>query len=124
MERRSLLHGVHMLIVDRIISGLLILGAVLHSIGTFRGYPAGSEIWVWSLAGSLAAATIGAVNLLRTRRLGDRALAWLAGLSALLWAVLALMFGWSIGDLLDPRVLWHTTAAAGLAVLSIRQAMA
>ena len=102
---------------------MLIIGAVLHTFGTLTGYPTWSELWVWSLGASLASALIGAVNLLRLYRPGDRALALICGVSALLWAAVALAFGAAISNIADPRVVWHAVAAGGLGVLAPRQAL-
>ncbi|MEP9371792.1 hypothetical protein [Mesorhizobium sp. KR1-2] len=109
--------------VDTIFGVLLLIGAILHSYGTFIGYPLGSEVFVWSLAGSLAAGLIAVLNILRSRRPGDRALAWICLVSSLCWAGVALAFGRAIGNVVDPRVLWHAVAALVLAGFSLRTLM-
>jgi len=106
--------------IDGIFALLLLIGAVLHGYGTVTGYQAGTEVFVWSLAGSLAAALIAVLNLLRRERRGDRALALICLVASLAWVAVALGFGAAIGNLLDPRVLWHAIAAAVLAVFSLR----
>jgi hypothetical protein len=109
--------------VDTIFGILLLIGAILHSYGTFIGYAPGSEIFVWSLAGSLAAALIAVLNLLRSRRPADRPLAWICLVSSLCWVGVALAFGRAIGNIADPRVLWHAVAALVLAGFSLRTLM-
>ena len=109
--------------VDTIFGILLLIGALLHAYGTFIGYPAGSEVFVWSLAGSLAAGLIAVLNLLRSCRPGDKALAWICLVASLCWAGLAFAFGKAIGHVADPRVLWHVIAALVLAGFSLRTLM-
>lgn len=58
---------------DGIFAILLLIGALLHSYGTVTHYPAGSEMFVWSMGGSLAAGLIAVLNLLRRERLERRA---------------------------------------------------
>jgi hypothetical protein len=111
-------------VVDTIFGILLLIGAILHGYGTFIGYPAGSEVFVWSLAGSLAAGLIAVLNLLRSRRPADRPLAWICLVSSLCWVGVALAFGSAIGNVVDPRVLWHAVAALVLGGFSLRTLMA
>lgn len=106
--------------VDAIFALLLLIGALLHSYGTLTGYEAGSEVFVWSLAGSLAAALIAVLNLMRRQRDGDKTLAAVCLVASLAWAAVAAGFGAAIGDVLDPRALWHIIAALGLAAFSLR----
>ena len=103
---------------------LLLLGAILHSYGTLASYPIGSEIQVWSFSGSLAAALIAVLNLVRTKRPQDGTLAWITFASSLAWAAIALGFGSAIGRIFDPRVLWHLIAALVLAAFSLKYALA
>ena len=110
--------------LDRAFVALLALGGVGHFFGSLTLLAAGSEVQVWSLGGVLAVALIVAVNALRLLRPGDSAVAWIGGLGALLWVFVALGFGRSLHDMLDFRVLWHGLAAAGVAVFSLRAALA
>ena len=43
-------------IIDKAFGWLLLVGALLHAYGSITGYPAGSEVQVWALSGTLAAA--------------------------------------------------------------------
>lgn len=106
--------------IDGIFAVLLLIGALLHGYGTTTSYPAGSEVLVWSLAASLAAGLIAILNLLRRERPGDRALAGICLAASLAWAGVALAFGRAIGNVVDPRVLWHVIAALALAMFSLR----
>lgn len=106
--------------LDGIFALLLLIGALLHGYGTITGYEPGTEVFVWSLSGSLAAALIAVLNLLRRERRGDRVLALICLVACLAWAAIALGFGAAIGNVLDPRVLWHIIAALALAVFSLK----
>lgn len=105
---------------DAVFAILLLMGALLHGYGTFASYPVGSEMFVWSIAASLAAALISALNLLRRARPGDDVLALICLVASLAWVAIAFSFGAAIGNLLDVRVLWHAIAALALAVFSVR----
>jgi hypothetical protein len=106
--------------VDRFFCGLLAFGAAGHLLGTFLFAKLGSDLFAWSLSGVLAAALVVAVNLVRSARSGDRTVAWIALMGSLGWIVVVALFGTSIGNLLDPRVVLHAVAAAGLSYFSLR----
>jgi hypothetical protein len=106
--------------LDRFFGGLLALSAAGHTAGTLAFYQWPSEIFVWSLGASLAAFLLAAINLLRVNRPTDRALAWVCLAGSLGWLTLVIAFGVVIGQLLDPRVLMHGVAAAGLVAMSVR----
>lgn len=112
-----------MKIADRALSLLLLVGGGLHSYGSVAGYDLGSEILVWSLAGSLAIFLTATLNLLRTFRSGDRVLACLSLAASLGVLAIALGFGHAIGDVADPRALWHALCGIGLACFSLRAAL-
>lgn len=100
---------------------LLALAALGHTVGTFTMLEIGSGIFVWSLSGVLACLLVVAFNVLSIQRPGDRPVRMLAGASALGWIVIVVLFGLSIGNVADPRVLMHLVAAAGLLVLAVRR---
>lgn len=108
--------------VDRGLSWLLLIGAVLHRYGSFTGYADQPETLTWSLSGVLAAALTAALNLLRADRPDDRPLALIAFAASVAWVTVAFGFGAAIGSLADIRVLWHALTALGLAMFSARQA--
>ena len=91
-----------------------------HFFGTLSLIERGTTLFVWSLAGVLAAALLVALNVMRIGRPDDRTLAWVCLVGCLCWVVIALMFGSSVGNVMDPRALYHAFAAFGLAVLSGR----
>lgn len=107
-------------IIDRIFCGLLAIGAAGHLMGTFVFSSFGSELFVWSLSGVLAAALLAALNTLRNIRPEDTTLAWVALVGSVCWIGIALLFGQSIGNIFDPRVLFHAVAAAGLSFFSLQ----
>lgn len=106
-------------IVDLAFCALLAIGATGHLIGSFLFTTIGSVLFVWSLSGVLAAGLLVAVNLLRSLRLNDRALARIALVGNLCWLVVVILFGLSTGDVFDARVLLHGFAALGLSYFSI-----
>lgn len=110
--------------LDRAFGGFLLVGAVLHAYGSAIAYPSGSSTLVWAWSGSLAAALVAALNLLRSTRPSDRPLALLAGAGALAWLAIAILFGLTIGNVFDFRVVWHALAAAGLIAFSGRTYLA
>jgi hypothetical protein len=106
--------------VDRAFAVLLILAAAGHSVGSFEAYR--STELVWALCASLYAVLLAAINLLRVSRPDDRSLAWIGFFGGVAWIVVALSFGMSIGNALDPRGLTHAVIALVLALFSLRTA--
>lgn len=109
-----------MKIVDRIFGCLLILGALGHTIGTILWTPPMSGIFIWSLGAALAAFILGALNLVRAGRPGDRAVASIATAGTFLWMLLAITFGISIHHVMDPRPLIHIIVSFVLVLFGIR----
>lgn len=105
-------------ILTSLLGALLVLGAALHAVGTWRQYGHETTEFVWSLGAALAAVVIGCVNLLLIHRATDASLALLATASALGWAAVARAYGRAIKNPYDLRVLWHLGCGAGLAFLS------
>lgn len=102
-------------LLRQILCVVLALGALGHLYGTFAGYPVRSETFVWSLSGTVLALTVAALNWLAPGT--TPALTALAGLSALAWGVIALLFGRAIGNVADPRALIHAAWGLGLGLL-------
>lgn len=104
--------------IEWMFCGLMAFATAGHLYGTFVLTTVGSGLFVWSLAGVLAAALIAALNVLRASRQDDAPLAWIALTGSLCWVAIAVLFGLSIGNVFDPRVLVHVVAAAGLSYFS------
>ena len=104
--------------LDRIFGGLLILASFGHTLGTFRLVPYMSGMFVWSLGASLAGTLLGVLNLVRAGRPDDKTLAIITAAGTACWMLLALAFGKSIGNLLDPRVVGHAAISAMLVIFS------
>jgi hypothetical protein len=105
-------------ILDRAFCGLMGLAALGHLFGTLKLTQFGTGLFVWSLSGVLAAALLTAINILRSVRPKDKTLAGIALAGGLCWIGVVVLFGLSIGNLLDFRVLFHGIAAAGLSYFS------
>ena len=65
-----------MKVLDRILSGLLILGGVGHTAGSFSGYKSDQMMLLWSLSMSMFVFMLGALNLIRAGRVRDIPLTW------------------------------------------------
>ena len=109
--------------IDRAFGWLLVLGGLLHAIGSWKGYGSKPEILLWALSGSLAALLLAALNLMRVGRPEDRVLAWVCTAGSIAWILVALAFGAVIGNTLDPRALIHAVNATVLAGFSLRTAL-
>jgi hypothetical protein len=109
--------------VDRVFGALLLLGSFLHAYGSITAYRLGTPELVWALAGGLAALLTALLNLLRSGRPEDHSLAWIAFAASVGWFAVATGFGAAIGNLSDPRVLWHLVCGLALAAFSVRTAL-
>ncbi len=77
-----------------------------------------SGMFVWSLGASLAAALLGVLNVVRVGRPHDKVLATITAIGTACWALLALAFGKSIGNMLDPRVLGNVIISVVLVIFA------
>jgi hypothetical protein len=109
--------------LDRVFAWILVLGGVLHGVGSYLGYRHEPMTMFWALSATQLTLLIAAVNLLRLERPGDRPLAWIAFAGSLAWAVGACVFGALIGNVFDPRALVHGVSALGLAAFSLKAAL-
>jgi hypothetical protein len=107
-------------IADRAFGWLLVLGGLLHAMGSWAAYRDKPDVLLWAWTGSLAALLLAAINLLRAERPYDRPLAWVSFAGCVAWVVVALSFGKVVGNVLDPRALIHAVNAAVLAGMSLR----
>ena len=112
-----------MKVVDRVFGWLLVLGAIMHAIGSFVAVRDKPDLLVWAQAGTLAALLVAALNLLRVSRPGDRTLAWLAAGGSIGWTFVAIGVGASVGNFLNPHVVYHIIVGAALTAFSLRSAL-
>ncbi len=106
--------------IDRVFGWLLVVGGLLHTVGAVMGLAHKPDVLVWALSGSLAALLLASLNLMRVNRPHDRTLALVCAAGSLAWVCVAVGFGVSLGNPLDPRALIHAVNAAVLAGFSIR----
>src|SRR5262245_53976360 len=91
--------------VDRAFGWLMVVGGTGHAIGSVIGLAHKPDVLVWALSGSLAAWLLAALNLMRVNRPMDRTLAWVCTGGSIASVFIALGFGISIGNALDPRAI-------------------
>ena len=109
-----------MVILDRALGCLLLLGGVGHTLGSFHGYGKDPMMLLWSLCASLFVFFLGGLNLLRAGRPGDRALAWFCLIAGICWIVASARFGMLIGNLFDFRPLIFIVITLGLCGFCVR----
>jgi hypothetical protein len=112
-----------MKIIDRIFAGILVLGGLLHGVGSFRMYTNEPMTMLWSLCATLLTLLIAAINLLRVERPGDCSLAWISFAGSLSWAVAAIAASVLIHNIFDPRPMMHWVTALALAGFSLKAAL-
>jgi hypothetical protein len=112
-----------MKIVDRIFSLILIIGGLLHGMGSFVMYKDSHMTLLWSLCATALTLLIAAINLLRVEQPSDRPLAWICFCGSLSWAVGAFTAGVLIGNIFDWRPMMHWVTALVLAGFSLRTAL-
>jgi hypothetical protein len=105
-------------LVDRIFGVLLFLAACGHTVGTILWTQPMSGVFIWSLGSSLAALLLATLNIVRAGRPDDKTLAAITLIGTTCWAAVALAFGKSIGNLLDPRPLGHVIISIVLVMFS------
>jgi hypothetical protein len=108
--------------IDRALSLLLILGGIGHTYGVLNFYKDPHTLF-WSLTATLLILLLAAINMLRTWRTADRALAIIASCGSAAYLVFTYRFGQLIGDLTDFRVILFGVLTAGLTLFGLRQAM-
>jgi hypothetical protein len=111
-------------IVDRSLAVLLIIVAGGgHAAGAIAAYHDQPIALLSALSMSVLGILIGALNLLRTNRPIDRTLAWLAVGATAAWFIISVIFGFLIGNLLDPRVIGFILITAGLIYFGLTTAL-
>src|SRR5689334_11112624 len=108
--------------IDRGLSVLLILGGVGHTLGVLDFYKEPHTLF-WSLTASELVFLIAVINLLRSWRAGDRALAAICAAASAAYFVFTLRFGQIVGNLLDFRVILFGALTLGLTLFSLRDAI-
>ena len=108
--------------IDRGLSMLLILGGVGHTLGVLNFYKDPQTLF-WSLTASEMIFLLAAINLLRTWRPGDRALAAITAGASAVYLLFTLRFGQIIGNIADFRVVLFGVITLGLTALGIRDAL-
>ena len=109
--------------LDRMLSVLLILGAIGHTFGVTQFYRDQPDSLFWSLCAGLLILLVATINLLRTWRPGDRAIAWISAASCASYIVVTIGFGRLIGNLADPRVIGFGLISVGLLFFSASSAL-
>jgi hypothetical protein len=112
-----------MRILDRLLSALLILGAVGHTFGVTEFYRGQPDALFWSLCAGLLMLLVAAINLLRSWRPGDQAIAWMSAAAAASYIVVTFGFGRLIGNFADPRVIGFALISIGLLFFSASGAL-
>ena len=106
--------------IDRFFAVLLLIGAGGHTFGSFAGYSHQPIVLLWALCASVLAVLLGVINLLRTYRSGDHALAWIAAAGNSSWLVITIVFGILIAKPFDPRVVGFVVIALALIAFSLK----
>jgi hypothetical protein len=109
-------------VADRTVAILLMLGAVGHTLGSFKVYGAQPIVLLWSLCASVLCVLLGAINLLRVNRPDDTALAWICAAGVFCWLVATITFGRLIGNLLDFRIVVFSVLSILLVLFAVRTA--
>ena len=112
--------GACLKILDRILSSLLILGGIGHTLGSLLGYKNDQMTLLWSLCASLFVFLFAALSLIRAGRPHDTALAWVCLVAGLCWIAASLRFAVLIGNLLDFRPLIFGVLTLGLCAFCVR----
>jgi hypothetical protein len=107
-------------IFDRILSCLLILGGIGHTLGSFQFFKADPMTLLWSLCASLFIFLLAVVNLLRAGRPADHALAWICLVAGLCWIAVSVRFGMVIRNIFDVRVIIFAVITLALCAMSAR----
>jgi len=108
-----------MRLVDRLLSVLLILGAIGHTFGVLKYYHGQPDPLFWSLSAGLLIVLLAAINLLRSWRPGDAALAWIATGASAAYIVVTIGFGRLVGNMADPRVITFGLISLGLVAFGV-----
>ena len=106
--------------MERLLGAVMFLGGIGHGFGSYMAYSKVPMELLWALSASFALFLLASLNLLRTWRSGDKAIAWICLLGCLVQAGFAIWFGRLIGNLLDFRPFINTIVSLLLALFSAR----
>jgi hypothetical protein len=109
-------------IFDRIFGWLMVVGGLLHCMGTLQAH-LGEDVTLWSLGAGLGELLLAAINLMRVERPADRTLAWVSFGGCLGWLVVIAGFAHLIHSFVDFRVAIQGVITLVLAVMSARSAL-
>jgi len=98
----------------------MVVGAGLHVAGSFSTYTNAPDALLWSLCAGAYEALLGGVNLVRSTRRRDVALAWLSLLGGIFWLGVVVSFARLVGNPFDPRVLVQGGVVLVPTALSLR----
>ena len=108
--------------IDRGLSSRLILGGIGHTFGVIGFYQDPVTLF-WALTASVLIFLLAAINLLRTWRPADRALAIVTSCGSAAYLIISLGFGRVIGSLTDPRVILFAVLSLALLAFGLRDVM-
>jgi hypothetical protein len=103
----------------RILSWLLVLAALGHSVGAWIAYAAQPVTLIWAWSGTLAALLLAALNLQRINRLDDAPLAWVCFVGSIAWMGISIAFARAAGIPFDLRPMTHAIIALALALTAL-----
>jgi uncharacterized BrkB/YihY/UPF0761 family membrane protein len=107
-------------ILDRLLSCLLILGGIGHTLGSLRFYKSDQMTLLWSLCASLFVFLFAALSLIRAGRPQDTTLAWVCLVAGLCWIAASVRFGVLIGNFFDLRPLVFSILTLCLCAMCVR----
>jgi hypothetical protein len=112
-----------MKVLDRILACLLILGGIGHAVGARSAFHNQPITLLWAESAAFTIFLVAAVNLLRSVRPADRALAWISFAGCLAWTGFALALGHLLGDFLYFPVIANVVVSLMLAAFSLGTAV-
>jgi hypothetical protein len=95
------------------------LRGIGHTFGTLKLYTLGSDIFVWSLTGAVAAFLLVGLNFARRWHSGDMRVVAIASLGCVAWLMIIGIFSNTIHSCVDLRVITHAVAALGLLYMCV-----
>jgi hypothetical protein len=103
-------------LITRAVAVLLLVGALLHAWGSLVAFKPKTPERAWSLGAAGLAVLLSVLGWVVAAR-EDAILAFIVAGGCVFWAGTVVAFGRAIGNVADPRVLYHLAAGTALAVL-------